>query len=42
MIGEEPIGYASGQTNAYAYVGGNPVSYSDPRGGSTWRTSNGQ
>ena len=25
FIGEDPIGWASGQTNAYAYVGGNPV-----------------
>ncbi|MFL9951612.1 RHS repeat-associated core domain-containing protein [Paraburkholderia agricolaris] len=32
FISEDPIGYASGQTNAYAYVGGNPVSYSDPSG----------
>ena len=32
FISEDPVGYASGQTNAYAYVGGNPVSYSDPSG----------
>jgi RHS repeat-associated protein len=32
FISEDPIGYASGQTNAYAYVGGNPVQFSDPMG----------
>ncbi|USX10603.1 RHS repeat-associated core domain-containing protein [Paraburkholderia fungorum] len=32
FISEDPIGYASGQANAYAYVGSNPVSYSDPSG----------
>jgi RHS repeat-associated protein len=32
FISEDPIGWASGQTNAYAYVGGNPVSFSDPAG----------
>ncbi|WP_416340351.1 RHS repeat-associated core domain-containing protein, partial [Paraburkholderia sp.] len=32
FISEDPIGYASGQTNAYAYVGGNPVQFRDPRG----------
>ncbi|WP_442955511.1 RHS repeat-associated core domain-containing protein [Paraburkholderia sp. MPAMCS5] len=25
FITEDPIGWASGQTNAYAYVSGNPV-----------------
>ncbi|MFM0301524.1 hypothetical protein PQQ99_15485 [Paraburkholderia sediminicola] len=29
FISEDPIGWANGQTNAYAYVIGNPVSYSD-------------
>nr|WKF59728.1 tRNA(Glu)-specific nuclease WapA [Paraburkholderia busanensis] len=32
FISEDPIGWASGQTNAYAYVGGNPVQFSDPEG----------
>ncbi|HEY1997604.1 RHS repeat-associated core domain-containing protein, partial [Paraburkholderia sp.] len=32
FISEDPIGYASGQTNAYAYVEGNPISYTDPEG----------
>jgi RHS repeat-associated protein len=32
FISEDPVGYGSGQTNAYAYVGGNPVSYGDPSG----------
>ncbi len=32
FISEDPIGWASGQTNAYAYVGGNPVQFSDPMG----------
>ncbi|MFL9888798.1 RHS repeat-associated core domain-containing protein [Paraburkholderia agricolaris] len=29
FISEDPIGWASGQTNAYAYVGGNPVQSRD-------------
>ena len=32
FISEDPIGYASGQTNEYAYVGGNPVQFTDPTG----------
>ncbi|HEX7910987.1 MAG TPA: RHS repeat-associated core domain-containing protein [Paraburkholderia sp.] len=32
FISEDAIGYASGQTNAYAYVGGNPVQFRDPAG----------
>jgi RHS repeat-associated protein len=32
FISEDPIGWASGQTNNYAYVGGNPVSLIDPFG----------
>ena len=32
FISEDPIGYASGQTNAYAYVSGNPVQFTDPFG----------
>jgi RHS repeat-associated protein len=32
FISEDPIGWASGQTNNYAYVGGNPVQLRDPTG----------
>ncbi|WP_183081549.1 RHS repeat-associated core domain-containing protein [Paraburkholderia fungorum] len=32
FISEDPAGWASGQTNAYAYVNGNPVQFSDPYG----------
>jgi RHS repeat-associated protein len=32
FISEDPIGWASGQTNNYAYVGGDPVSMMDPSG----------
>jgi uncharacterized protein RhaS with RHS repeats len=32
FISEDPIGWASGQTNAYAYVNGNPVQNIDPLG----------
>jgi len=32
FISEDPIGWASGQTNAYAYVNGNPVRFTDPTG----------
>jgi RHS repeat-associated protein len=32
FISEDPIGWTSGQTNNYAYVGGNPISYRDPLG----------
>ncbi|MFM0201714.1 hypothetical protein PQR53_17805 [Paraburkholderia fungorum] len=32
FISEDPIGWASGQTNAYAYVDGNPVQFTDPFG----------
>ncbi|WP_457352721.1 RHS repeat-associated core domain-containing protein [Roseateles sp. P5_D6] len=32
FISEDPIGWASGQVNNYAYVGGNPISYLDPSG----------
>ncbi|WP_408456245.1 RHS repeat-associated core domain-containing protein [Paraburkholderia fungorum] len=32
FISEDPIGWASGQTNAYAYVNGNPVQLTDPAG----------
>jgi RHS repeat-associated protein len=32
FISEDPIGWASGQTNNYAYVAGNPISFRDPEG----------
>jgi RHS repeat-associated protein len=32
FISEDPIGWASGQTNNYAYVGGSPVMRRDPSG----------
>jgi RHS repeat-associated protein len=32
FISEDPIGWASRQTNGYAYVGGNPISWTDPSG----------
>ncbi|MFM0472616.1 DUF6531 domain-containing protein [Paraburkholderia strydomiana] len=32
FISEDPVGWASGQTNAYAYVNGNPVQFNDPFG----------
>ncbi|MGC4062293.1 MAG: RHS repeat-associated core domain-containing protein [Aquabacterium sp.] len=32
FISEDPIGWASGQTNNYAYVGGNPLQFGDPYG----------
>ena len=36
FISEDPIGWASGQTNAYAYVNGNPVQFNDPFGLGPW------
>ncbi|MCD9127655.1 RHS repeat-associated core domain-containing protein [Luteimonas fraxinea] len=32
FISEDPIGMAGGDINFYAYVGGDPISYSDPLG----------
>ncbi len=32
FISEDPIGWASGQTNNYAYAYGNPVQFGDPSG----------
>ncbi|HEY4213697.1 MAG TPA: RHS repeat-associated core domain-containing protein [Steroidobacteraceae bacterium] len=32
FISEDPIGFASGDTNFYAYVGNNPVNANDPSG----------
>jgi RHS repeat-associated protein len=32
FISEDPIEFAGGDTNLYAYVGGNPVNYADPTG----------
>jgi RHS repeat-associated protein len=36
FISEDPIGWASGQANNYAYVGGDPISYTDPSGLCGW------
>lgn len=32
FISEDSIGWASGQTNNYSYVGGNPINFTDPEG----------
>jgi RHS repeat-associated protein len=32
FISEDPIGWASGQSNNYAYVGGDPINFIDPLG----------
>jgi RHS repeat-associated protein len=32
FISEDPIEFASGDVNFYAYVGGNPINYGDPTG----------
>jgi RHS repeat-associated protein len=32
FVAEDPIGFAGGQSNLYSYVGGNPISFSDPSG----------
>lgn len=32
FISEDPIGWSSGQTNNYAYVAGDPISFLDPTG----------
>ena len=32
FISEDPIGFSSGDTNLYAYVGNNPINLSDPLG----------
>jgi len=36
FITEDPIGFASGDTNFYAYVGNNPVNFNDPMGQAKW------
>jgi RHS repeat-associated protein len=32
FIGEDPLEFGSGDTNFYAYIGGNPVNFTDPMG----------
>lgn len=32
FISQDPIGWASGQTNNYAYAGGDPINFNDPTG----------
>src|SRR5687768_13807633 len=32
FISEDPIGFAGGDANLYAYVGNDPISYKDPSG----------
>jgi len=32
FISQDPIGWASGQTNGFSYVGGNPIAQTDPTG----------
>ncbi|MCT9828262.1 RHS repeat-associated core domain-containing protein, partial [Pseudomonas veronii] len=32
FFSEDPVRWASGQTNAYVYTGGNPVQFNDPFG----------
>jgi uncharacterized protein RhaS with RHS repeats len=32
FLSQDPTGWASGQTNNYAYVGGNPISFVDATG----------
>ncbi|AOY95576.1 hypothetical protein BKK79_27970 [Cupriavidus sp. USMAA2-4] len=32
FVSPDPIGWAAGQTNGYAYVNGNPIIYTDPSG----------
>ncbi len=36
FISEDPIGWASGQVNNYAYLGGNPINFIDPSGLGFW------
>jgi RHS repeat-associated protein len=32
FLSEDPLGFGSGQSSSYAYVGGDPISYRDPDG----------
>lgn len=36
FLSEDGIGFASGQNNFYAYVGGSPINYRDPSGRCPW------
>jgi RHS repeat-associated protein len=38
FVSEDPIGLASGDLNLYAYVGNNPLRFSDPYGYGLWDT----
>ncbi|MBA3241725.1 MAG: Ig-like domain-containing protein [Acidobacteria bacterium] len=37
FISEDPIGFAGGDENLYAYVGNDPVNHTDPSGLSAWK-----
>jgi RHS repeat-associated protein len=37
FISEDPLGFAAGDTNLYAYVGNNPINFSDPLGLQWWK-----
>lgn len=36
FLSEDPIGFSKGELNLYAYVGNNPLIYSDPYGTVRW------